>query len=54
MGPGRGDYETLHKAGIGSKPVLRDHHVAMRDGVMGTRLPSARDYDSVIRANSDY
>jgi len=54
MGPGRGDYETLHKAGIGSKPVLRDHHVAMRDGVLGTRLPSARDYDSVIRSNSDY
>merc|ERR1712130_639787 len=38
---------------MGHKAMLRDHHAAMREHP-GTRLPTARDYESVIRANNDY
>eukprot|EP00092_Neocalanus_flemingeri_P075342 GFUD01093331.1.p1 GENE.GFUD01093331.1~~GFUD01093331.1.p1 ORF type:complete len:238 (+),score=43.68 GFUD01093331.1:108-716(+) len=57
MGPPR-DYDMLHKAVVGSKPGLRDHigvpGVRDHPGVLGGRVPPARDYEAVIRPNTDY
>jgi len=53
MGPPR-DYDTLHKAVMGTKPGPRDHISVPGIREHPARVAPARDYDAVIRSNTDY